>query len=78
MLYACLEHYITKESIFFQEQIPAPYKKTILISLGGSSLEKIAVSQSITLGTVKSRLFRAKERMRILVAAYFGCKGNLT
>lgn len=53
-MYACLGHYIIKESIYSQEQIPEPYKKTILMSLEGNSLEKIIVSQSITLGTVKS------------------------
>lgn len=76
------EHLLEREEmiavIASLQQIPEPYKKTFLMSLEGSSLEKIAASQSITLGTVKSRLFRAKERMRILVGAYFGCKGNLT
>ena len=76
------EHLLEREEmravVASLQQIPEPYKKTILMSLEGNSLEKIAISQSITLGTVKSRLFRAKERMRTLVAAYFGCKGNLT
>jgi RNA polymerase sigma-70 factor, ECF subfamily len=54
-------------------QIPEPFRKTILMSLEGSSLEKIALLQNISLGTVKSRLYRAKERMRFLVSAYFGC-----
>jgi RNA polymerase sigma-70 factor, ECF subfamily len=53
------------------QQIPEPFRNAILMSLEGSSLEKIAVSQSVTLGTVKSRLFRAKERMRFLVNDYF-------
>ena len=56
------------------QQIPEPFRKTILMSLEGSSLKKIAASEKITVGTVKSRLFRAKERMRLLVGAYFGCK----
>ena len=56
------------------QQIPEPFKKTILMILEGSSLKKIAASQKITVGTVKSRLFRAKERMRLLLGDYFGCK----
>lgn len=73
-----LEHEEMSAVIASLQQIPEPYKKTILMSLEGRSLEKIAVSQGITLGTVKSRLFRARERMKTLVAAYFGCKENLT
>ncbi|MCX5870333.1 MAG: sigma-70 family RNA polymerase sigma factor [Deltaproteobacteria bacterium] len=76
------EHLLEREEMIAVraslQQIPEPYKKTILMSLEGSSLEKIAASQSITLGTVKSRLFRAKERVKILVGAYLGCKGNIT
>lgn len=56
------------------EQIPEPFRKTMEMSLAGVSMEGIAASERITIGTVKSRLFRAKERMRLLVAAYFGAK----
>lgn len=56
------------------QKIPEPFRKTILMSLEGSSLKKIAASENVTLGTVKSRLFRAKERMQLLIGAYFGCK----
>jgi len=60
------------------QQVPEPFRKTITMSLAGCSLENIACSQKITVGTVKSRLFRAKELMRLLIGTCFGCKGNST
>lgn len=60
------------------QQVPEPFRKTITMSLAGCSLEKIACSQRITVGTVKSRLFRARELMRLLIGACFGCKENST
>ena len=56
-------------------QIPEPFRTTLLRSLEGESLDEIAVAEGISTGTVKSRLFRAKERMRLLVGEYFGGKG---
>lgn len=58
------------------QHLPEPFRKTILQSLAGFSLERNASSQNITVGTAKSRLFRAKERMRLLVDACFSCKDN--
>lgn len=58
------------------QQVPEPFRKTITMSLAGCSLEKIASRQRITVGTVKSRLFRAKGLMRLLIGTCFGCKGN--
>lgn len=55
-------------------QIPEPFRMTLLRSLEGESLEEIATAEGISTGTVKSRLFRAKERMRVLVREYFGGK----
>ena len=60
------------------QQVPEPFRKTITMSLAGCSLEKIACRQKITVGTVKSRLFRGKELMRLLISACFGCKGKST
>jgi RNA polymerase sigma-70 factor, ECF subfamily len=60
------------------EKIPEPFRTTILLSLEGNSLEEIVVSQNIAMGTVKSRLFRAKKRMRLLISTFFECKENLT
>lgn len=41
-------------------QVPEPFRKTILMSLEGNSIEDIANTEGITIGTVKSRLFRQK------------------
>lgn len=56
------------------EQLPEPYKAAILSSLEGNSLEEIAINENVSVGAVKSRLFRARERMRKLVSEYFGGK----
>ncbi len=57
------------------EQLPEPYRSTILQSLNGDSLDEIAVRDGVSPGTVKSRLFRAREKMKLLVKEYFGGKG---
>lgn len=56
------------------EQLPEPYQSAIIHSLRGDSLEKIALETGISVGTVKSRLFRAKEKMRSLLSGHFGGK----
>lgn len=38
-----------------------PFRSTMLLSLKGDSLKKIALYQQVSVGTVKSRLFRARE-----------------
>jgi RNA polymerase sigma-70 factor (ECF subfamily) len=53
-------------------QLPEPYRGTILRSLRGASLDAIATEEGISLGTVKSRLFRARKRMRLLLSEYYG------
>jgi len=45
------------------EMLPEPFKTTLLQSLDGNSTEEIALAQGLPAGTVKSRLFRAKERV---------------
>ena len=57
------------------EQLPEPYKQTIIQSLRGDSPEEIARNNRISRGTVKSRLSRARQRMKILLHERFG--GNL-
>lgn len=57
------------------EQLDEPFKSTILRSLQGDSMEDIANKDGISVGTVKSRLFRAREKMKMLVKEYFGGKG---
>jgi RNA polymerase sigma-70 factor (ECF subfamily) len=54
------------------EQLPEPYRRTILQSLQGDSPEEIATSNQISPGTVKSRLSRARERLRLLLQAHLG------
>jgi RNA polymerase sigma-70 factor, ECF subfamily len=54
------------------EQLDEPYKSTILRSLQGDSMDDIAMKDGISTGTVKSRLFRAREKMKLLVKEYFG------
>ena len=56
------------------EQLPEPYKSTILQSLRGISLQEIALSEGISPGTVKSRIFRAREKMKSILFKYFGGK----
>lgn len=54
------------------EQLPEPFRTTMLQSLQGASLNEIASQSGTTLSTVKSRLFRAKEKMRQLMKEYVG------
>jgi RNA polymerase sigma-70 factor (ECF subfamily) len=54
------------------EQLPEPYRQTILQSLRGDSPEEIARNNGISRGTVKSRLSRAREKMRLLLHERFG------
>lgn len=71
------EHVLAQEQmtavVASLHKIPELFRKTMLMSLKGDSLEDIAASQGVSLGTVKSRLFRAKERMKLLIRFYFGC-----
>jgi len=55
-------------------QLPAPYRQTLLQSILGDSPEEIASSNRISPGTVKSRLSRARERLRFLLHAQPGGK----
>jgi RNA polymerase sigma-70 factor, ECF subfamily len=57
------------------ELLPEPYKSTILQSLRGDSPEEIARTNRISRGTVKSRLARAREKLRMLLKEHWG--GNL-
>lgn len=57
------------------DQLPEPYRGTILRSLEGNAPEVIALADGLAVGTVKSRLFRARERLKTLMREYFGGKG---
>lgn len=56
------------------EQLPEPHKSALIRSVLGDSLNKIAVDEGVPAGTVKSRIFRAREKMKILMSDFFGGK----
>jgi len=58
------------------DHLPEPFRKTIVKSLQGLSLDEIAGELGIAQSTVKSRLFRAKEKIRELMNDYTGGVGN--
>ncbi len=57
------------------QQLPEPYRSIVFRSLLGDSITEIAIKDGVSLGTVKSRLFRAREKLKLLVKEYFGGKG---
>lgn len=58
------------------EELPEPFRSTILLSLQGSSLDEIAAKCGIPLATVKTRLFRARERIKLLLKENLGGVGH--
>jgi len=54
------------------EQLPEPYRNTLLRSVLGDAVNEIAVDEGVPIGTVKSRIFRAREKMKILMSEFFG------
>jgi RNA polymerase sigma-70 factor (ECF subfamily) len=52
--------------------LPEPFRTTILMSLNGASLDEIAVKCCVPLATVKTRLFRAREKIKFLLKEHFG------
>jgi RNA polymerase sigma-70 factor, ECF subfamily len=57
------------------EQLPEPFKSTILQGLRGDSLEEIARKSGVSVGTVKSRLFRARGKLKSFLKEHFGGSG---
>jgi RNA polymerase sigma-70 factor (ECF subfamily) len=57
------------------EQLPEPFRTTMVKSLQGASLNEIACQCGISQATVKTRLFRAKEKMIKLMKEYVGGVG---
>ena len=55
--------------------LPEPFRATILMSLQGASLEEIADRCGIAPATVKTRLFRAREKIKMLMKVHFGGVG---
>jgi len=54
------------------KQLPEPFKSAILKSLEGKSLNEIANDEGVPLGTIKSRLYRAKHKISIFIQKYLG------
>ncbi len=54
------------------EQLPEPYRSSILASIQGLPLAAIAQREGVSVGTVKSRLFRARELLKMYVREYLG------
>jgi len=54
------------------EMLPEPFKNTILQSLRGDSPEELARNNRISRGTVKSRLARAREKLKRLLEDHWG------
>ena len=54
------------------EQLPEPFKGSILASISGMPLNAIAQNEGISVGTVKSRIFRAREMMKLFVRERLG------
>jgi len=53
-------------------ELPEPFRSTILMSLHGASLDDIAKRCGVPHSTVKTRLFRAKEKLKLLLKEHFG------
>jgi RNA polymerase sigma-70 factor, ECF subfamily len=58
------------------EQLPEPFRTTLVKSLQGASLHDIARECGIPQATVKTRLFRAKEKIKQLMNGYIGGVGH--
>jgi RNA polymerase sigma-70 factor (ECF subfamily) len=54
------------------EGLPEPYRSTIIQSLKGTQLRDIALKQGVSLGTIKSRIARAREKMKLTLNEHFG------
>ena len=52
------------------EKIEEPFKEALLKSLKGSSIDEIARSFNVPVNTVKTRLFRAREKLRTLLKRF--------
>lgn len=52
--------------------LPEPFRTTILMSLHGASLEEIAERCGVAPATVKTRLFRARAKIKLLLKVYLG------
>jgi len=58
------------------QQLPEPFRTTIRMSLNGATPEEIARSCEITQATVKTRLFRARQKLTLLLKGHFRGVGH--
>lgn len=56
------------------QELSETFRQVLLMSLKGLSLEEIARISGISLGTVKSRIYRAREQLKLRVKAALGEK----
>ncbi|HEX9080070.1 MAG TPA: sigma-70 family RNA polymerase sigma factor [Desulfuromonadaceae bacterium] len=57
-------------------ELPEPFRTTILMSLNGATLEEIAQQCGVARATVKTRLFRAREKLMLVLKGHFGGIGH--
>lgn len=57
-------------------ELHEPFRSTIIMSLQGATLEEIARRCGVPPATVKSRLFRAKEKIMLLLKGHYGGVGH--
>jgi RNA polymerase sigma-70 factor, ECF subfamily len=58
------------------KQLPEPFKATIMKSLEGATMDEIACEFGIPLSTVKTRILRAKTKIKKLMNIYAGGVGH--
>jgi RNA polymerase sigma-70 factor (ECF subfamily) len=58
------------------KQLPEPFRQTIMKSLEGASMDEIAREFGIPLPTVKTRLLRARAKIKKLMNIYVGGVGH--
>lgn len=58
------------------QELPEPFRSTIIMGLKGATLDEIARSCGVPQATVKTRLFRAKEKIMLLLKGHFGGVGH--
>ena len=57
-------------------ELPEPFRATILLSLQWASLAEIAERCGVGSATVKTRLFRDRDKIKLLMPEYFGGGGH--
>jgi RNA polymerase sigma-70 factor, ECF subfamily len=62
------EHQALRECL---RQLDEPYRTALIRSLKGDSIDKMARLESVSTGTIKSRIHRARKKLTSLVQDYF-------